>query len=130
METTKAIRDLNGYELANLADLGDTGVNGYNGKAGYEMLDTVRVCIADAIENGEFADRDPDEIIHEIADSSVPVYYSDIFEALVELRAWGEDIQDITPTDLSQGAMVCLYLVGERLARSLVEAYAPASVEA
>jgi len=127
METTKAIRDLNGYELANLADLGDTGIAG---KAGYEMLDTVRVCIADAIENGEFADRDADEIIHEIADSAVPVYYADIFEALVELRAWGEDIQDITPTDLSQGAMVCLYLVGERLARSLVEAYAPESVEA
>lgn len=127
METTKAIRDLNGYELANLADLGDIGITG---KAGYEMLDTVRVCIADAIENGEFADRDADEIIHEIADSAVPVYYADIFEALVELRAWGEDVEDITPTDLSQSAMVCLYLVGERLARSLVEAYAPESVEA
>jgi len=60
----------------------------------------------------------------------VPVYYHDIFHALVQLRAWGEDVEDITPTDLSQGAMVCLYLVGERLARSLVEAYAPESVEA
>ena len=129
MKTTKAIHDLNGYELANLADLGDT-VELTAGDAGFEMLDTVRTCIADAIENGEFADRDADEIIHEIADSSVPVYYADIFEALVELRAWGEDVEDITPTDLSQGAMVCLYLVGERLARSLVEAYAPESVEA
>ena len=129
METTKAIHDLNGYELANLADLGDT-VELTAGEAGYEMLDTVRVSIADAIENGEFADRDADEIIHEIADSAVPVYYHDIFQALVQLRAWGEDISDITPTDLSNGAMVCLYLVGERLARSLVSTYAPVSVEA
>lgn len=121
---TKAIRDLNGYELTVLADLGDTTVYTNSGKAGYEMLDTVRTCIADAIDNGEFAERDADEIIHEIADSAVPVMYSDIFEALVELRAWGEDISDITPTDLTTGATLCLFFVGERLARALVEQYA------
>lgn len=130
----KTIRELNGYELVNLADLGDTGVNAYNGKAGYYMLETIRDCIADAIDNGElvsdYCEANTEQRITEIADGAVPIYTVDIFEALVELRAWGEDISDISPTDLCNSAMVCLYLVGERLARSLTEIYAPAQVEA
>jgi hypothetical protein len=133
----KAIRELNGYELVNLADLGDTGVNAYNGKAGYYMLETIRDCIADAIDNGElvsdYCEANTEQRITEIADSAVPIYTVDIFEALVELRAWGEDISDISDisrTNLCDSAMVCLYLVGERLARSLTEIYAPARVEA
>ena len=127
--TTKAMRDLNGYELANLADLGATTVYTDSGKAGYEMLDTIRVSIAEAIENGDLATRDAFEITHEIADSAVPVYTLDIFEALVELRAWGEDISDYEATDLTKAAMECLYIVGCRLAMALVEQYAPETIE-
>jgi transglutaminase-like putative cysteine protease len=43
----------------------------------------------------EFYQGEPHDVIHEIADSSVPIYYSDLFESWEEIkREAGDDNED------------------------------------
>jgi hypothetical protein len=115
-EMLDALKALNGFELANMA-----GVNAGHG-AGVDMLDTVRAGFVEAFENDEF-DRYGSDRLSEIADGAVPVYYATTFEALVELRAWAEDIDGLCApeADLATRANVCLFVVAERLGYALAE---------
>jgi hypothetical protein len=115
-EAVGALRALNGFQLANLAE-----VNAGHG-AGFDMLDAVRLGVIDAVVNGDLLEaRYPEDTLTEIADGAVPVYYATTFEALVELRAWAEDIDGLVENeaDLATRANVCLFVVAERLARAL-----------
>lgn len=59
----------------------------------------------------EIAGDESHDVIHEIADSFVPVYYTDIFAVLAELPCWELSDPGIAEgvTDISQLAQIHIY---------------------
>lgn len=57
------------------------------------------------------------EQVHEIADSHVPVYNTDIFSVLSDPRVWSQEVADLgTPESLLQAAQWAIYMaIEERL---------------
>lgn len=71
-------------------------------------------------------DHDDDlasELAHEMADSAVPVGTHEMWQVFVDLAAYQEDPTELgaTSEDMNRCAGVCLYLIGHRLAVSLIE---------
>lgn len=65
-----------------------------------------------AVENGD----DLDDLRAEVADSCVPVYTHDKWEAFVDLGAYREDVSDFTTaSNLDSMAGIALYLIAGRV---------------
>ena len=82
-----------------------------------------------------FADLDPagcdltrelEEELHEVADAAPSVYTGARWAEFADLAAWDEDAAELgaSADDLTAAAGVALYMIAERLARALVEAWA------
>ena len=82
-----------------------------------------------------FADLDPagcdltrelEEELHEVADAAPSVYTGARWAEFADLAAWNEDAAELgaSADDLTGAAGVALYMIAERLARALVEAWA------
>lgn len=74
-----------------------------------DILRTARAELRDR--RDEIDDDQPLEVIHEIADSFVPIYYSDIFAVLRYLPGWELSDPGIAEgvTDISQLAQIHIY---------------------
>jgi hypothetical protein len=103
---------LHPYALARLADCADPDSPT---SPGARWL----LAIAEHVAEREHDDED---LAHEIADSAVPPYTSDVFAVLVDLAAYREDVSDLVAEgdDLTRRASVALYVVAERLAAALL----------
>jgi hypothetical protein len=66
--------------------------------------------------------HDGDDLAHEIADSAVPPYTSEVWQIFVDLALWHEDVSDYAAEgdDLTRRASLALYVVAERLADALL----------
>jgi hypothetical protein len=77
------------------------------------ILADAREELRDRYENyrDEFHQGDPHDVIHEIADSSVPIYYSDIFAVIADLPGYDLSDPGIAEgvTDLSKLAQIHIY---------------------
>jgi len=66
-----------------------------------------------------------DEVIHDIADSAVPVYTHDLWATFVDLGAYGEDISDFIGPDIGSALErvpgIALYSIARRLAETLYD---------
>ena len=82
-----------------------------------------------------FADLDPagcdlarelEEELYEVADAAPSVYTGARWAEFADLAAWDEDAAELgaSADDLTGAAGVALYMIAERLARALVEAWA------
>jgi len=68
-------------------------------------------------------DSDAQDAIREQADSLVPVYTRELWNTFVDVAAYDEDVSDFGPIDaMENAAHVALYMIGERLLSSLIEA--------
>ena len=70
--------------------------------------------------------RELDEGLHEVADAAPSVYTGARWAEFADLAAWDEDAAELgaSADDLTGAAGVALYMIAERLARALVEAWA------
>lgn len=100
----------------------DAGVH-YGAPLGHECINRVIRDITDAIEEGRFDEDDESDVIHELADSAVPVYTDQRFLELVEFRAYHEDVNELAPDsgDMVHLAAVALYMTYERLYRAALD---------
>jgi len=74
--------------------------------------DVIRDLVSDLTEDGA----------HEIADSAVPIYTHERWQAFVDLGAYNEDTREFgAMDDLTDAAGIALYLIAERLVRALAE---------
>jgi hypothetical protein len=77
------------------------------------ILADARQELREAWENDRdsFYQGEPHDVIHEIADSSVPIYYSDIFAVLADLPGYELSDPGIAEgvTDLSKLAQIHIY---------------------
>jgi hypothetical protein len=70
---------------------------------------------------------DPSDDVHNIADSSVPIYTGELWRTFVDLSAWNqadeaaEEGLVAKTADMDTRARVALYVVAERLAGALLE---------
>jgi hypothetical protein len=95
---------------------------------GARLLNQVRDGVIEAIEYAPDA-RDYDDQISEIADSAPDVYTHRLWSEFVDLGAYNEDPTELgfDGSDMEQGARVCLYIIADRLARSLFDMVADQS---
>ena len=109
------------FELINSTDCPVNKVSNEDGtlRAGAQYLDTIRDMVTEAV---EYATGDiTGELVREdnYADSALPVYYDDIFEAVLDLRVWQEDVTEfVSPYQemtLDYIARVSLWVAGDRL---------------
>jgi hypothetical protein len=119
-----ALRELSVFQLADLAlcSSPDTG-----NSPGAEYLDTVRLTVIENFLYDSWGTYPEDEF-NSVADGSLPVYNYDIAKTFTDLGAWGEDVSDMLPGVTGDNAIiklmqVALCRIGERLARSLFDAY-------
>ncbi len=109
------------YEIVNATDCPVNKVMNEDGtlRAGAHYLDVIRDMVTEAVEyatgdiTGEIARED------NYADNALPVYYDDLFEAVLDLRVWQEDVSDFLgehlETTLDGVARVSLWVAGDRL---------------
>lgn len=74
-----------------------------------------------------------DDDLHEIADSAPDVYTYTRWLEFVDLAAWQEDPTELTGNagdNMTEMAGVCLYIIAERLARSILDQLAELYAEA
>ena len=66
---------------------------------------------------------DDDDSAHEVADSAVPIYTHELWATFVDLGAYNEDATELgaEADDMTKAAGVCLYMIGERLARAVAD---------
>jgi hypothetical protein len=77
----------------------------------------------DAVQDRDSYADDDSDAVGEMADGAVPVYTADVWRTFVDLGAWAEDPTElgVDGSDMEQAAKVCLYLIGERLASTLLD---------
>lgn len=93
----------------------------------------LRLVAGDVIERVEYMieqDADLESVdwedeAHEAADSCVPIYTYEMWKTFVDLCAWQEDINETFPIadidGMNDMAQIALFIIGERLARSVLE---------
>lgn len=103
------------WQLARLADCMDPDSTN---SPGAQFLHLVESCYHDAIAEEWY---DADDSPNEIADNAVPVYTHDRWQTFVDLGAYQEDATELgaDASDLTQCAAVALYMIAERLVRTL-----------
>lgn len=141
-------RDLSTWHLANLAGCGSPDRPDGIGVSPPADLSTVapspgalflRSVADDTAERIAYVFADPDldpascdlareleEEVHEVADAAPSVYTGARWAEFADLAAWQEDPSDLGgwPADLTDAAGVALYMIAERLALALVDAWA------
>lgn len=146
--TRPTFRDLTTWHLANLADCGSPDRPDGIGCAppadpstvqpspGAKFLRSVADDLAGRIayifEGGDLdpraadLERELEGEVHEVADGAVPIYTGERWAVFADLAAYNEDPDDIWgwPANLTDAAGAALYMIAERLARALVEAWA------
>lgn len=146
--TPPTFRDLTTWHLADLADCGSpdrpdgigcappADLSTVNPSPGAQFLRSVADDLAERIAYiFEVGDLDPraadlglelEEEVHEVADGAVPVYTGERWAVFADLAAYNEDPDDIGgwPADLNDAAGMALYMIADRLARALVDAWA------
>lgn len=124
------VRQLTVWHLANSADCGTPDSET---SAGALMLKSVAMAVADLIEefDEDGAPRDLDDRISEIADDAPDVYTHGRWVEFTDLAGYHEDPSEIVGDehDMTKLAGVCLYIIAERLARELVNEFAPSDEE-
>lgn len=115
------------YEIVNATDCPVNKVMDAEGNlsAGADYLDTVRALIVEAVEyfdgelSGDIARED------NYADNALPVYYDDLFQAVVDLKLWTVDVDefigDHAEKTLDGVARVALWSVGQRLTEVIAD---------
>lgn len=69
-------------------------------------------------------ERELEDEVHEVADGAVPIYTGTRWAVFTDLAAWQESMADYgPPDDLTDAAGAALYMIAERLAVALVEAW-------
>lgn len=112
------------WQLARLADCTDPDTSTSDGA---EFLRGVEYSTVEAFHNADFDERADScwigDTSHEIADSCVPVYTHEMWSTFADLAAWNEDPSEYgtESDDMTKCAMVCLYMIGQRLASALLE---------
>lgn len=125
----QVVETVRGLTIGTLAGLADC-IWPENGSAGASVLEAVRDNVAEAIEWAADELRgvsdwgqvlaDPGTM-HEIADGAPSCYTATLFQEVVDLGAFAEDISDLGPVrDLGHGAAVAVYMIAERLAWAIV----------
>lgn len=125
------LRDLNVFHLSDRADCASPE---NLGSAGAHFLDAVRNDAVDLLESLDAdgvqsfvlygTDGDLSDDISERADSAVPIYTHQLWATFVDLAAYNEDATELgaDASDLDQCARTCLYLIADRLLRTLIDA--------
>jgi len=114
-ERRAAVELLSAWALAGLADCmdPDSGVS-----PGARMLESIRDAVLEEVPGA----RDLSDAAHEIADQVINVYTVGKWQQFTDLGAWAEDVSEFGPIrSLDDGANAALYLIGDRLARVLLE---------
>lgn len=108
---------LNAFQLANMADCCSPDSHT---SPGAELLLYVQRATADHLAEG----GDPEEL-HEIADGAPNVYTYQRWLQFTDLAAWQEEPEELggTGEDMTTQAGICLYLIADRLAHALVNAW-------
>jgi len=127
-------REWNPFVLANAADCGTPETST---SAGSVFLVRVRSAVHELLSELDSDGRnllrdgsmDDDGTLHEIADSSVPIYTHELWSTFVDLSAYNEDVDEYEPTDLNNAAGIALFVIAERLVGSLVDEGRDALVE-
>lgn len=130
-DTLAKIKERNAYELA--ADAGcaspDTDTS-----PGAQLLTSVRDDVLEAVADGSLVPGEDDDAgrIHEIADGAPSVYTARKWAEFVDLAAYREDPSELLggdASDMDKAASVCLYIIAERLANTLLTELAEARNE-
>ena len=87
-----------------------------------------------AVETEDPSQVDYDGAVHMIADGAVSIWTGERWEQFTSLRAWTEDPTDIgfefgPDGDMEKAAGCCVFLIADRLARSLVDELVQAAAE-
>lgn len=125
-EAIVSLRETEGrtFTLAGLAECDDPDSDD---SPGADFLRRVAGDVIDRVEwhreqGDDLAGVDWSDVAHEVADGCVPVYTYGMWQTFVDLAAWQEDPMELGGgEDMTRSAMVCLYLIGERLALALLE---------
>lgn len=133
MEVTEWVEEVEAMSRYRLAGLAESQAGD---KHATEFLESVRDALVESMvweaDHGvtddphasveTVADRlDYDGRLHEVSDSAVPVYTSDLWDVFHGLRADQEDVSEFGPVeDLLKGARVAVWMVADRLVRALV----------
>lgn len=116
------------YELAHMA-----GVNSPDGpnSPGALWLEQVAASLAEAIDyrHDQGDDQGPvDDVVHELADTAVPIYTHERWKIFVDLGAYNFDADDLgRGEDITAEAGIILYQVAEALIWSIWYAEATAN---
>ena len=88
--------------------------------AGAQYLLSVVSSLLEAIDYEP--DEDRSDQAHYAADSNISVYTHEQWDTFHDLTAWSEDLDDIggATTDITSNATAAIYLIGSRLAHSVV----------
>lgn len=116
--------EYNAYELANMADVASPDSSESQGALFLlDILSDVNEFTADALQGADLGDE-----AHTIADEAVYRLESRgtyrKWAAFCDLAAWQEDPSDLgyeSFSDLNEGADVCLFMIADRLAMTLLE---------
>jgi hypothetical protein len=116
-------REWTAYRLANEADC--PGPDSPE-SAGAKMLTSIRDAVVEAWEYQDEAPSEDciEEIITEAADNGPDIYTHQMWSEFVDLAAYNEDPTELgaDASDMDKCARVCLYLIAERCARSVISA--------
>lgn len=128
------LADLNDRTPYRLAGDADSGAPDAPDSAGSKMLESVRDGVVELIEQNrddwhdiatnERTDRLNDNgQVHEIADAAPDVYTHQRWAEFVDLQAYNEDPTELGDdgSDMTHAAAVCLYMIADRLAGTLIE---------
>jgi len=111
------------YHLASLADTASPdhplvdNAQAFPPSPGAIFLHRVEDATAEAIVNAE--GEDVNDLVHEVADSCVPIYTHELWQTFVDLAAYNEDV-GTEYGDLTSLASLALYGVACRLVEALV----------
>ena len=88
--------------------------------AGAQYLLSVVSSLLEAIDYEP--DEDRSDQAHYAADSNISVYTHEQWDTFHDLTAWSEDLDEIggATTDITSNATAAIYLIGSRLAHSVV----------
>jgi hypothetical protein len=125
-EAKKDIESRKAWSLARDAECGDPDSTE---SAGALLLTGVRDAVLDLFDADDI--NDGSDTIHEIADGAPSVYTHRRFQEFVDLQAYQEDPTELGSdgSDMTEAAGICLYIIAERLARSLWDELAEAAAE-
>jgi hypothetical protein len=119
------------WQLARLADCMDPSKRD---SAGAEFLFIVEDAARErwwVMTDDERVADDIADTWSEVADSCVPIYTHNMWQTFADLGAWQEDPTDLgaDADDMTKCAMVCLYMIAERLCHALAEEWAEENEE-